>query len=195
MLILSLPLLGLGSKSTSLRPGLYVGRPFQYNMISWELDPISGFFVFFWLIVCADVINKCGWCLARGRGCWLKGLQQDPKCKLIISSFLTFPYLIHWLICTRNIVLLLQMMEGMGGGPWFISECGWRDRWWISSDSFCFFFVFFLFLYFLLLGPQTFYDGCYVCFNGVFFCFLSLVPIHQELLVHRNSHVCCVRLF
>ena len=121
MLILSLPLLGLGSKSTSLWPGLYVGRPCQYNMICWELDPISGFFVFFWLIVCADVINKCGWCLARGRGCWFKGLQQDPKCKLIISSFLTFPYLIHWLICTKNIVLLLQMMEEMGGGPWFIS--------------------------------------------------------------------------
>ena len=60
---------------------------------------------------------------------------------------------------------------------------------------FVFSLFFFLFLYFLLLGPQTFYDGCYVCFNGVFFCFLSLVPIPQELLVHRNSHVCCVRLF
>ena len=105
------------------------------------LDSLS----FFWLIVCADAINKCGWCLARGRGCWLKGLQQDPKCKLIISSFLTFPYLIHWLICTRNIVLLRQMTEGMGGDPWVTSGCGWTDRWWISSDSFCFFFVLFFY--------------------------------------------------
>ena len=30
---------------------------------------ISGFFGFFWLIVWADGINKCGWCLAGGRGC------------------------------------------------------------------------------------------------------------------------------
>ena len=30
---------------------------------------ISGFFVFFWLIVWADGIHKCGWCLAGGKGC------------------------------------------------------------------------------------------------------------------------------
>ena len=44
----------------------------------------------------------------------------DPKYKLIISSFLTLPHLLDWVICTRNamyIVLLLQMMEdGIGGG-------------------------------------------------------------------------------
>ena len=39
----------------------------------------------------------------------------DPKCKLIISSFLTLPHLLDCLICVRNampIVLLLQMMGG-----------------------------------------------------------------------------------
>ena len=39
----------------------------------------------------------------------------DPKCKLNISSFLTLPHLSDCLICSRNsvsIVLLLQMMEG-----------------------------------------------------------------------------------
>ena len=42
----------------------------------------------------------------------------DPKYKLIISSFLTLPHLLDCLICTRNnmsIVLLLQMMGGEGG--------------------------------------------------------------------------------
>ena len=34
-----------------------------------QKDVISGFFAFFWLIVWADGINKCGWCLAAGRGC------------------------------------------------------------------------------------------------------------------------------
>ena len=36
---------------------------------SCELNLISGFFAFLWLIVWADGINKCGWCLAGGRGC------------------------------------------------------------------------------------------------------------------------------
>ena len=79
MLILLLPLLGLGSKSTSLSPGFCVRRPRQYDTICWELNLISGFFAFFWLIVWADGINKCGWCLARGRGCWLKGPHQIPS--------------------------------------------------------------------------------------------------------------------
>ena len=45
MLILSLPLLGLGSKSTSLSPGFCVCRPRQYHTICWKLNLISGFFV------------------------------------------------------------------------------------------------------------------------------------------------------
>ena len=69
MLILSLLLLGLGSKSTLLSPVFCVCRPGQYSVICWKLDHISGFFVFSRLIVCADGINKCGWCLAGGRQC------------------------------------------------------------------------------------------------------------------------------
>ena len=48
MLILSLPLLGLG----------LVRR--HNDTICWELDLISGFFAFSWLIVWGDGINKCG---------------------------------------------------------------------------------------------------------------------------------------
>ena len=60
-----------------------------------------------------DGINKCGWCLVT------QGPALDPKCKLIISLFLTLPHLLDCLICIRNamsIVLLLQMMQGWDRG-------------------------------------------------------------------------------
>ena len=44
-----------------------------------------------------------------------EGPAPDPKCKIIISSFLTLIHLLDCCICTRNamsIVLLLQMMGG-----------------------------------------------------------------------------------
>ena len=44
-----------------------------------------------------------------------QGSAPDPKSKFIISSFLTLPHLLDCLICTRNtmpFVLLLQMMGG-----------------------------------------------------------------------------------
>ena len=90
MLILSLPLLGLGSKSTSLSPGFYVRRPRQYDTISWELNFISGFFVFFWLIAWTDGINKGGRWLAGGRGCWLKGPHQLASLSWIFHHFFRF---------------------------------------------------------------------------------------------------------
>ena len=68
-----------------------------------------------------DRVNECDWCLAGARGCRLKSLPAtDAKGKLIVSLFLMLPYLLDCLICARNamyIVLLLQMMgDGMGGG-------------------------------------------------------------------------------
>ena len=44
-----------------------------------------------------------------------QGPTPDPKCKLNISPLLTLPHLSDCLICTRNsmsIVLLVQMVEG-----------------------------------------------------------------------------------
>ena len=52
---------------------------------------------------------------SRRQGRLTQGPATDPKSKLIISSFLTLPHLSDCLICTRNtmpIVLLLQMMRG-----------------------------------------------------------------------------------
>ena len=52
-----------------------------------------------------------------------QGPALDPKCKLIISSFLTLPHLLDCLNFTRNamsIVLSLQILgDGIGGG-WLI---------------------------------------------------------------------------
>ena len=49
-----------------------------------------------------------------------QGPTPDPKCKLNLLSFLTLPHLSDCLICPRNsmsIVLILQMMgDGIGGG-------------------------------------------------------------------------------
>ena len=44
-----------------------------------------------------------------------QGPMPDPKSKLQIPSFLTHPHLLDRLICTRNgisIILLLQMIGG-----------------------------------------------------------------------------------
>ena len=69
LLILSLHLLGLGSKSTSLSPGFCARRPRQFDTICCELDLFPGFFVSSWVFVWADGVNGCNWCLAGGRGC------------------------------------------------------------------------------------------------------------------------------
>ena len=75
LLFLLLTLLRLGCKSTFLSPGFCVQKPRQYNMISCEFDLFSGFFLS-WFIVSEDGVTGCGWCLAGGKGCWLKGMHQ-----------------------------------------------------------------------------------------------------------------------
>ena len=45
---------------------------------------------FSWLIVWADGINKCGWCLAGSRGRWLKGPHQIPSVSWISHHSLHF---------------------------------------------------------------------------------------------------------
>ena len=71
-----MPLLELGSKSTSLSPRFCVRRLRQYNLICWKFDQISGFFVFSRFIVCTDQNNNCGWYFAGDRGCQLKDPHQ-----------------------------------------------------------------------------------------------------------------------
>ena len=55
------------------------------------------------------------------------GPMPDPKCKLNISSFLTFPHLLDYLIWTKNSVwiVLLAMMDDGIGGAWLIHIRVW----------------------------------------------------------------------
>ena len=89
----------------------------------------------------------------------------DPKCKFIISPFLTLPHLLYCSIFTRNampIVLLLQLMGGWSrmGVFYIYSGGGGGARGWVSSYSFCVFLLFLLFflmfLYFFVSSSQSF---------------------------------------
>ena len=62
--------------------------------------------------------------------------SPDPKCKLIISLFLTLPHLLDCLVCTTSamlIVLLLQIIGGWGrGGGWLIYIRVWVGVQWVG---------------------------------------------------------------
>ena len=114
---LSLPLLGLGSMSTSLNPELCVCWLRQYDIICWEFDLFSGFFVSPEMIVWVDEINRSA---------------PDPKCELNIT-FLTLPHPLHCLICIKDIMIIVLLLHVIGGGGdgmvegngSFMLGCGW----------------------------------------------------------------------
>ena len=70
---------------------------------------------------------------------------RNPKCKLIILLFLTLPHILDCLICTRNamsIVLLLQLMgDPQGEGGWLILRRG------CSGNELAIFFFFHIFVF------------------------------------------------
>ena len=130
----------------------------------------------------------------RMQGMLTQGLTPDPKCKLNISSFLTLPHLSHCLICTRNsmlIVLLLQMVgrwdrwgvvdleQGVGG------ETG--SGYYLVVFVVVVFVIFSLVLLFFVLScllslclKWLEHDGSCVCFFVFYFFSLSLVPLTRS---------------
>ena len=108
LLILTLPLLGLASKSTTLSPGLCVGRPRQYDTICWKLDLLSGFFMFSWMILWADEVNKMWLVSCERQGNLTQWPTSDPKCKLGGG------------------------VMGRLGGSSFMLGFGWGIRGWVS---------------------------------------------------------------
>ena len=115
MLILSIAFLEMDSKSTSSSRRICVCRPNQYKKICWKLDLIYGFFAFSLLIVLADIINKCGWFLARGRRCWLKGLYRMPS--------------VSW-ICHHSLLLHIFWIVSILPVIPFPLYCYWK--WWVE---------------------------------------------------------------
>ena len=124
----------------------------------------------------------------RRQGMLTQGPAADPKCKLIISSFLTLPHLLDCLICTRNvvsIVLLFQMMGGWDRWVWFLYIRVWvgGEGVRVSSYSCCFFscaFVFCVLTFSVPLFRLLKHDGCYVCFFVFSLFSLSLVPLTRS---------------
>ena len=125
----------------------------------------------------------------------------DPKCKLIISSFIALPHLLDCPICTRNaIVLLLQMMAGRdrrGGGGKLVYNREWVELQGMSIILQSLFFpCAFVFCSFSVpLFRLLEYDGYCVCFFAFsFFSSFLFFFLNQELLGHRNCFTCYVRL-
>ena len=44
-----------------------------------------------------------------------QALGADPKCELNITSFLTFPHPLHCPICAKDIMVIVLLLQVMGG--------------------------------------------------------------------------------
>ena len=170
------PLLALGYV-------LRVHKTRQCNTVCWKLNLISGFFAFSRLFGQVESINVAGvpgWCLARGKGCWLMGPAPDPKCKLNISSFLALPHLWDCLICTGNSVSI----------PFFLEMVGGWDRWGRTGGGYYVvvfaFFISLVLLLFLISCPLSLclkrleHDSCCFCSLVFYFFSFSLVPLSRS---------------
>ena len=124
----------------------------------------------------------------RRQGILTQGPTPDPKCKLIISPFLSLPHLLDCLICTRNamsIILLLQLMGDGLGGEWLIYIRVWVGNWgWVSSYSFFSVFLYVFVFCCLMFSVPSFrlleHDGCCVCFFVFTLFSFSLVPLSSS---------------
>ena len=124
----------------------------------------------------------------RRQGILTQGPTPDPKCKLIISPFLSLSHLLDCLICTRNamsIILLLQLMGDGLGGEWLIYIRVWvGNRGWVSSYSFFSVFLYVFVFCCLMFSVPSFrlleHDGCCVCFFVFTLFSFSLVPLSSS---------------
>ena len=127
----------------------------------------------------------------------------DPKWKLIISSFFILPYLLDFLICTRNVIPILLLLEIMGRWDryrdgWLKIGCRWGDSSWASSYHF-FFFCHVLLQFFPLNSLCLYLGGLWWLLSlFLYFYFFSIFvssPFNLHLLVHRNCFFFCVKVF
>ena len=122
----------------------------------------------------------------RRQGMLTQGSTLDPKCKLIISSFPTFPHLLDCLICTRNgmsIVLLLQMIGRWnrwwgGGGIYYKSVSVGTRGGYHPIFFFSCLFVFSSLTFSVLILRWLEHDGCYIYLFVNFFIFFVSGPFN-----------------
>ena len=79
-----------------------------------EVEPHFWILCFF-LVDWAFGINKCSWSLIGGRELLTQGPAPDPKCKVNILLFLILARLLDYAICTRNVMLIVLILQMVGG--------------------------------------------------------------------------------
>ena len=66
----------------------------------------------------------------RRQGMLTQGPTTDLKCKFNISSFLTLPHPLDCLICAKDRMVIVRLLQQMGDGkvgPWFIYISVWME--------------------------------------------------------------------
>ena len=120
----------------------------------------------------------------RRQGMLTQGPAPDPKCKLIISSFLTLPHLLDCLNFTRNamsIVLSLQILGGWNRWGWLIYIRVWvGGSGWVPSYSFFSCAFVFVFSHSESLYLDDWSMMAVVCFFVFSLFSLSLVPLTRS---------------
>ena len=181
LLILSLPLFGLS-------PGFCV-----WLLGSW-ISFLNSFFFLGWLFWVGG-ISKYGWCLAGGRGCWLKSPHQIPSVSwsfqhsLHIYQFVSFVSGIPCPLCCYYI------WWGDGIGGWVVNLYEGVDGGQGVGIILYFLFLSCPFLFSCLAFSVPLFrwlehDGCYICFFDFSFFFLTRSYSCREIV-----GVCCVKLF
>ena len=101
----------------------------------------------------------------------------DPKCELNITSFLTLPHPLHCLICAKDIMVTLLLLQVMGdgkvGGGSFMLGFGWGDG--VGITVFLFFVVFVLLL---IVLSWLVHDSLLCLFHCSFFAFFVSGPFN-----------------
>ena len=137
----------------------------------------------------------------RRQGMLTKGPTPDPKCKVNISSFLTFPHLLDFHIyCLILGILCLLYCYYEGWRDGIGSRCLIHIRVWVWGERLggyylivCFFLL--VLLPFVLSCPVSFFkwvehDSCCVYFFVCYLLFLS--PVHLTTGYWRVEIVLCL---
>ena len=78
----------------------------------------------------------------RMQGMLTQGPGPDPKCELNVTSFLTLSHPLHCLICAKNIMVIILLLEVMGDGKvggWLIYVRVWVGEQVVGIKFFRFF--------------------------------------------------------
>ena len=117
-------LLGLSSRSTFYGPGFFVHRPRQNKMVSSEFDLFQDFFCSI-LADCWGIYSQWTSLVSCRRQQMLtQGATADSKCKLYISSFLIYPHQLDCLICAKNIMVIVMLLEMKGESAGGVGRLG-----------------------------------------------------------------------